>query len=81
MEKQTDFVIIKIGQAIKNIIDIGTEENKYDSKRLLSLLADLIPNLINERRIFRRVITDELLYRLMNISTSNSENASANLMR
>jgi len=81
MYEQTELVIAEIGQAIKNIIDIGTEENKYDSKRFLSLLDDLVPDLANERRIFRRVITDEVLRRLVNISTCNGENALSELMR
>lgn len=62
-----------LGQTIAEILKMTTEENQYDSKRFLSLLDDLAPELTSERKIFHRIITDDILSQLINISIVTGE--------
>ncbi len=50
-----------LGEIIKKIIEIGNDEIFHDSKRFNALLDDLAPELMTERRVFHRAITDEVL--------------------
>lgn len=50
-----------LGEIIKKIIEIGNDEIFQDSKRFNALLDDLAPELMTERRVFHRAITDEVL--------------------
>jgi len=62
-----------LGQTNAEILKMGTEDNQCDAKRFLSLLDDLAPELTNERKIFHRIITDDILSQLINIPMVDTE--------
>jgi len=52
-----------LGSSIKRIIEIDYEQAFSNAKRFLSLLDDLAPSELEGKKVFRRVITNELLLR------------------
>ena len=50
-----------LGGVIRQIIEIGNEEIFHDVRRFNALLDDLAPDLVTERRVFHRAMTDEVL--------------------
>ena len=50
-----------LGGVIRQIIEIGNEEIFHDVRRFNALLDDLAPELVTERRVFHRAMTDEVL--------------------
>lgn len=50
-----------LGEIIKQIIDIDSEDIFSNSKRFNALLDDLAPDLITERKVFHRAVSDEVL--------------------
>ena len=50
-----------LGRVIRQIIEIGNEEIFHDVRRFNALLDDLAPELVTERRVFHRAMTDEVL--------------------
>lgn len=51
----------KLGQIIKQIIEIDGEEIFCSAKRFNALLDDLAPELTTERKVFHRAVSDEVL--------------------
>lgn len=74
-------MVNKFYDTIRYIIDNSTEDNKYNSKIFLSKLSDLSPESTEEIKILKRVITDDVLHRLILVLSSNNAYVHQNLIQ
>lgn len=71
----------KITDAILEIANREGESIFHNSKKFLALLNDLIPECINERKIFQRALSDSILVRFLPLYKGEVDDTKIALMR
>ena len=71
----------KITDAIVKIVELEGEAIFKNSKKFIALLNDLIPECINERRVFQRALSNEILALFLPIYNNTISDPTNELMR
>lgn len=62
-----------LGKVLKRIYEYDQDKFFYDTKHTINLLSDFAPQMIEERKIFMRVVNEEILEDFKNIYSSENE--------